>query len=277
MPLSFCLCCVVTEVSGSWFSVMGVWLLMSKSLDLIPEVDSKELVDELLWLGDESGLCISREVAEGCVEHLMLVLEANKVMNLTRIVDVHDALVLHILDSLTLLPCIDSCVEGAVLDMGTGAGFPGIPLCLATERSFTLLDSVGKKVKAVDGFIAKLGLSDRCVAAQDRVESFASERCGEFAVVTARAMSSLPVLVEYAAPLLTIGGSLVVSKGNPSDEELSSGKKAAKICGLQLVEHAELELPRHLGHRVLLRYEKSGNSSIPLPRPVGTAKKSPLA
>lgn len=241
------------------------------------DVSQEELIDELLELCSEVGLDISRGVAESCVAHLLLVLETNKVMNLTRIVDVHEALVLHILDSLTLLPLLDESPEGSVLDMGTGAGFPGIPLAFASGRDFTLLDSVGKKVKAVDSFLHMLGLERHCNAVQDRVESFAVVHRNEFAVVTARAMSSLPVLVEYAAPLLAIGGCLVVSKGNPSVEELASGEKAAKICGVQPVERTELELPCGLGHRVLLRYQKTGNPSIALPRPVGTARKTPLA
>ena len=167
--------------------------------------------------------------------------------------------------------------RGAVLDMGTGGGFPGIPLALATDRCFTLLDSVGKKVKAVSSFIDVLGLSQRCSATQERVEAFGASHSVRFAVVTARAMASLPVLVEYAAPILIPGGHLIVSKGNPENDEIISGDIAAKFCGLSRIETSEFDLPRGLGHRTFLIYKKTSKPSIKLPRAVGVARKTPLA
>lgn len=241
---------------------------------LNPESDA--LTSEFLRLCSENGLSISPEIAERCVQHLLLVLEVNKTTNLTRITDLHEALVLHIFDSLTLLPYLGAAPDGPCLDMGTGAGFPGIPLCLCSDRHFTLLDSVGKKVHAVSSFIKSLGLMSRCDAVQDRVESFASSRPGSFAAVTARAMSSLPVLVEYAAPLLVIGGYLIVSKGNPTRDELDHGNRAAKICGMRLLQQSSLELPLDLGHREILVYERYAKPQIALPRAIGAAKKSPL-
>ena len=240
----------------------------------IPESDA--LTSEFLRLCSENDLSVSPEIAGRCVQHLLLVLEANKITNLTRITDLHEALVLHIFDSLTLLPYLCAAPEGPCLDMGTGAGFPGIPLCLCSERHFTLLDSVGKKVRAVSSFIEPLGIASRCEVVQDRVESFAAARPRAYAVVTARAMSSLPVLVEYAAPLLISGGFLIVSKGNPPRDELDHGNRAAKICGLRLVNQSSLELPLDLGHREILVYERYAKPRVVLPRTVGAAKKSPL-
>jgi len=240
----------------------------------IPESDA--LTSEFLRLCSENDLSVSPEIAEGCVQHLLLVLEVNKTTNLTRITNLHEALVLHIFDSLTLLPYLCAAPEGPCLDMGTGAGFPGIPLCLCSDRHFTLLDSVGKKVHAVSSFIEALGLASRCEAVQDRVESFAASHPGSYAVVTARAMSSLPVLVEYAAPLLVSGGYLIVSKGNPARDELDQGDRAAKICGMRLVNQSSLELPLDLGHREILVYERYAKPRVVLPRAVGAAKKSPL-
>lgn len=239
--------------------------------------DRDALYIELKSLTENFGLTVSDYVLDGCLKHLYLVLQANKTMNLTRILDLHDALVLHILDSLTFLPCIEESPDGAVLDMGTGGGFPGIPLSLATDRRFTLLDSVGKKVKAVISFLNELGLSERCVATQERVEAFGSKYSGCFAAVTARAMASLPVLVEYAAPILMPDGHLIVSKGNPDNDEIASGDAAAKICGLTRINTSEFDLPRDLGHRTFLVYKKISSPSIKLPRAVGVARKTPLA
>ena len=239
--------------------------------------DRDALFIELKSFTEDFGLTVSDEILDGCLKHLYLVLQANKTLNLTRILDLHDALVLHILDSLTFLPYIEESPSGAVLDMGTGGGFPGIPLALATDRCFTLLDSVGKKVKAVSSFIDELGLSQRCVATQERVEAFGATHSGRFAVVTARAMASLPVLVEYAAPILMRDGHLIVSKGNPDDDEMASGDAAAKICGLSRITTSEFDLPYDLGHRTFLVYKKTSKPSIKLPRAVGTARKTPLA
>lgn len=241
-----------------------------------PNPKSGALTSEFLRLCSENGLSISPEIAEKCVQHLLLVLEVNKTTNLTRITDLHEALVLHLFDSLTLLPYLCAALEGPCLDMGTGAGFPGIPLCLCSDRHFTLLDSVGKKVRAVSSFIESLGLASRCEAVQDRVESFAASHPSSYVAVTARAMSSLPVLVEYAAPLLVTGGYLIVSKGNPTRDELNQGNRAGKICGMRLVKQSSLELPLDLGHREILVYERYAKPQIALPRAVGAAKKSPL-
>ena len=89
-------------------------------------------------------------------------------------------------------------------------------------------------------------------------------------------MSSLPVLVEYAAPLLVTGGYLIVSKGNPTRDELDHGNRAAKICGMRFLQQSSLELPLDLGHREILVYERCAKPQVVLPRAIGAAKKSPL-
>lgn len=216
------------------------------------------------------------------LQHLDLVLEKNQVMNLTRITSVDDALILHILDSLLLLPSLkqnslpsqDS--SGAVLDIGTGAGFPGIPLALLTQRPFTLMDSVGKKVRAVDEFVNALDISDRVVTTNERAEKFALSHPKAYDFVVARAVARLPILIEYAEPFLVSHGQLVVSKGRLSDEELNSGIKAAQLAGMKLVSRETLELPYSMGHREILTFEKVAKPALKLPRPVGEAKKHPL-
>ncbi len=190
--------------------------------------------------------------------------------------DFDDAAVLHILDSLVLLPYIDKAPEGALLDMGTGAGFPGIPLTIASGRKATYIDSVGKKVDAVNSFVSALRLK-HAYAVHDRLEEYARSHKKQFAVVTARALAPLPVLVEYASPFLKDGGLFVITKGNPSDEELQSGIAAAKICGFTTLMTDDLDLPNGLGHREFIILKKSRHASVSLPRANGMAKKNPLA
>lgn len=235
-----------------------------------------DLSDLLASYCSDYGLPLNTDQQTLCLKHLNLVIQKNKVMNLTRIVDPSDAVALHILDSLLLLPYLDLAPKGAFLDMGTGAGFPGIPLAIASGRPVVMIDSVGKKVAAVNKFISELGLSN-CDAIHDRLEVAAANHRSSFAAVTARALAPLPVLFEYATPFLAQNGLFIVTKGNPDDSELASGAKAARICGLSLVDSKACELPASLGHRQLYVYKKVSEPSISLPRVNGLARKNPLA
>lgn len=235
----------------------------------------KTLLEELDDIVEGFGLSIPVGRLQTCLEHLLYVMQVNEYINLTRITDVHEALVLHILDSLTLLPYLP-IGEASVLDMGSGAGFPGIPLAACTDLDVTLLDSVGKKIKADNTIIHKLGLNS-VHGEHDRLESFALNHAGEFDFVVARALAPLPMLVEFAAPYLKIGGKLVVSKGNPTDDEVYSGDKVANICGLKKTSVDSFELPSDFGHREIFVFEKNARPSIQLPRAIGEVKRKPLA
>lgn len=253
--------------------------MKERPIHLVPlDTQSKEydqLLAELTEFVSGFGLTVEDDGLELCLQHLMYVIQVNEYINLTRITDIHEALVLHILDSLTLLPYIPS-ESVKVLDMGTGAGFPGIPLAACTELDITLLDSVGKKIKADNAIIRQLGLLN-VHGEHDRLESFACSHRDEYDVVVARALASLPMLIEYATPFLSDDGVLLVSKGNPSEDELNAGKKAAEICGLKLEQCNSFDLPNALGHRQILLFRKIGVSSIKLPRAIGEAKRNPLA
>lgn len=213
---------------------------------------------------------------EALSRHLDLVLQRNRVVNLTRIDDVESGAYLHVIDSLLLLGAFEAAPAGAFVDIGTGAGFPGIPLAVMTGRRATLVDSVAKKVAAVRDFVAELGMADTVRAEHVRIEDLARAEHGRYAVVTARAVAQTNVLVEYAAPLLRGGGRLVVAKARPSDEEIATADRAAAICGLRRVSREAYELPHELGHREVICYERVGKPKVKLPRPAGTAKRSPL-
>lgn len=242
------------------------------------DIDStrfQELLDQLGALVHEADLSLTSQQLELCLRHLLYVEQVNEYINLTRITDLTDALILHILDSLLLAPYVAS-PDGCLLDMGTGAGFPGIPLHIALGCPVTLLDSVGKKVKAVAAFRDALHLSD-VLAVHDRIESFAIAHADDYDTVVARALAPLPILVEYAAPLLIAGGQLLISKGTPSSDELASGLAAAKLCGLSLEDSREFDLPRDMGHRSVMSFIKTHEASVSLPRAVGIARRNPLA
>ena len=243
---------------------------------MIQNSSNNKLLDTYLCSFD---IETSEEQRELLLAHLDLVVEKNRVMNLTRIVEAQDAIVLHVVDSLLMMPSLKHCgvsAQFSFLDIGTGAGFPGIPLGIVSGGSGLLIDSVGKKIRAVEEFIAALQLQEHLAARSVRVEELAKEQASSFDVVTARAVAELGVLVEYATPLLKKNGHLIVSKANISESEFAQGSKTAEICGLHYVSRETYELPQNLGHREIITYERVRGSKVKLPRQTGMAKHHPL-
>ena len=232
-----------------------------------------QLIDELSSLGIDCSL----DQASKMVKHLELVIEKNKVVNLTRIVALRDAVTLHLVDSLVPLRTKDFRPSEGLrfLDIGTGAGFPGIPLAVMTGMNGVFIDSVGKKVAAVNEFIEELGLSN-CVALHVRAEELALEQSNSFDYVVARAVAQSNVIAEYATPLLKKNGYLVLEKANITSEELQNLNYASQVLGLSRVSRETCELPDNLGHREVLIYQKTSKSKIKLPRKNGMAKNNPL-
>lgn len=209
-------------------------------------------------------------------KHLALVIEANKITNLTRITSVEEARVLHIEDSLSGLKEINEAPEGKYGDMGTGAGFPGIPLAISTGRETMLMDSVGKKTAMLDTFIKELGIDDHVSTYNGRIEDLALNEAGAYSVLTARALSKLGSLMELAAPLLKKHGRLICYKANVEEEELQHAIKLEGLLGLKLISDREFNLSDGETHRRIIVFEKTAKPKIRLPRHVGYAQKKPL-
>lgn len=226
------------------------------------------------WAGVPSSVDESKRAL--MARHLELVVERNRQVNLTRITDLDEAVDLHVVDSLLLLPALDAAPAGPFVDIGTGAGFPGIPLAIASGRPATLVDSVRKKAVACADFVRELGLADRVRVEAARIEDLGRSERGRYAAVCARAVAQTAVLVEYAAPLLMQGGRLIVAKGRPTDDEVARACRAADVCGLTLVSRETFELPHGRGHREVLVFERYAKPRIRLPRAVGVAKSRPL-
>lgn len=221
------------------------------------------------------GIEVSESQERLLIEDLRSIIEINETMNLTRISSEEEGVVLHLEDSLTGLPYVNDAPDGLYGDLGTGGGFPGIPLCIMTERPTILVDSVKKKVKAVVGVAEQLGLSGRIDGYDGRIEDLAKEHGGEFSVLTARALSSLPSLLELACPLLRKGGRFVCYKAQPSDEELSMAADIEGLLGMRQVSFDRFELSDG-SKRAIIVYEKVGKPHIKLPRRIGMAQKHPL-
>lgn len=206
-------------------------------------------------------------------EHLKLVLEANKITNITAIRDYDEGWRLHVLDSFDGLPELEAAPAGPFADMGSGAGYPGIPLAIETGREALLIDSVQKKAKILESFIETLGLSNVSVSGE-RIETVSLEYPAYFSAVTARALSKISILMELASPLLQMHGHLICYKAQVEDEELQHALSLQKKLGYRLYSDRLIERDG-LVRRIVV-FEKVSKPSIKLPRHIGFAQKKPL-
>ena len=208
--------------------------------------------------------------------YLDSILEANKVTNLTRITDGEQARLLHIEDSLVGLPEVNEAPTGLYGDLGSGGGFPGVPLALATGRKTLLVDSVKKKMAIVQSALDDLSLSEQISTSSERIEDLPLEYKEKFAVLTARALSKLVSLIELASPLLKKGGRLVCYKAQLSSEELEEALAVQDLVGVKMISQREICLSDGETTRTIVVFEKIGKSRIKLPRRIGLAQKQPL-
>ena len=202
-------------------------------------------------------------------------LETNKVMNLTAITEPEQVASLHFLDSLCLLDAV-SLAGKSVVDVGTGAGFPGMPLKIAESSiELTLLDSLGKRVDFLRACCDELGLAGvDCI--HGRAEEFAADHRQSFDYAVSRAVASLPVLCELCLPLVREGGAFIAMKSSHSDEEIREAYTAIKTLGGQLREVKTYRIPgTDVEHRLVI-IDKVGPTPKKYPRRFAQIKKQPL-
>ena len=202
-----------------------------------------------------------------------LLVEKNKVMNLTGITEPREVATLHLLDSLSLLP-IAPLSGKTIVDVGTGAGFPGIPLKIVLPDSHvTLLDSLNKRIEFLRESCDTLGLSDvECVHA--RAEEFGHRESFDYAV--SRAVASLPILCELCLPLVKVGGAFLAMKSSHTEEEIQSAKPAIAMLGGRIREVVDYTIPTtDIVHRVVY-IEKVAPTAKKYPRRFAQMKKQPL-
>lgn len=203
------------------------------------------------------------------------VLERNQVMNLTAITDEADFARLHLLDSAALLTVADFGGK-RVIDVGTGAGFPGVPLRILRDSvNMTLLDSTGKRIDFLRETCLALGLTGvDCVHA--RAEEFAATQRESFDLATSRAVAALPVLCELCLPLVRVGGQFLAMKSAQSDDELDGAKRAIETLGGKLDRVVNYTIPTSdVTHRVIV-IDKVSATPKQYPRAFGQIKKKPL-
>lgn len=202
-------------------------------------------------------------------------LETNKVMNLTAITEPEEVARLHFLDSAALLTLADFRGK-TVVDVGTGAGFPGMPLrLLEPSLRLTLLDSLGKRITFLQGCCGELGLTDvRCVHA--RAEEFAMAQRENYDIAVSRAVANLRLLSELCLPLVKVGGQFLAMKSAGSDAEIDEAGKAIALLGGKLSAVRDYPIPEtEVTHRLVV-IEKVSPTPKRYPRPFAKIKKAPL-
>jgi 16S rRNA (guanine527-N7)-methyltransferase len=210
-----------------------------------------------------------------------LLLDVNMRVNLTAITDPAEVVTRHFLDSLTCLLAIAPDQRERplrLLDIGSGAGFPGIPLAIAFPAwSVTSLEATGKKARFQQEAVAALGLENVSILT-GRAEDLARqpEHRGRYNLVTARAVAALPTLLEYCCPFARVGGRTIAPKKGDLADEIAAGAKAASLLGAQLLAPIPVTVPPLADGRVLLIAEQKRACPQQYPRPAGAPAKHPL-
>ena len=200
------------------------------------------------------------------------VVKQNEVMNLTAITESSQVAKLHLLDSLSLLAVAD--LKGKTLiDVGCGAGFPGVPVKIACpEVKLTLLDSLGKRMAWLERYLPELGVDAECVTA--RAEEAVASRRESYDFATSRAVARLNILLELTAPYVRVGGTVLAMKGAAAKEELLEAKTAISKLGLKLEK--VVEFPGADGTHAVIVLKKIAHTPPQYPRRYAKIKQSPL-
>ena len=220
----------------------------------------------------ELGLELTEETSRTLCQFGEAVVKQNEVMNLTAITEPAQVAKLHLLDSLTVLKSAD--LRGKqIIDVGCGAGFPGVPVQIACpEAKVTLLDSLGKRMAWLEQILPQLGVDAQCVTA--RAEEYAAQHREEFDYATSRAVARLNILLELTAPFVKVGGAVLAMKGAAAREELAEAKNAITKLGLKLETISDYPVDG-TSHTVLV-LRKVKPTPAQYPRRFAKIKQSPL-
>ncbi len=210
-------------------------------------------------------------------KYMQLLLEWNEKINLTAILDPKEIILKHFIDSLSIYKYIEN--EEKILDIGTGAGFPGIPLkILFPEKEMVLLDSLNKRISFLEIVIQELKLKN-IKAIHGRAEEFikVNKQRENYKVVVSRAVAKLNVLLEYMLPFTVVGGKCICMKSNDIEEEENQAKKAIEILGGKLEKVDEVILPDSDIIRKIVIISKEKSTPKQYPRKAGTPTKKPIS
>ena len=209
-------------------------------------------------------------------EYMNLLLEWNEKINLTAITEPKEVIVKHFIDSILAAQFIKS--ESSIIDVGTGAGFPGIPLKIMNESlNLTLLDSLNKRTIFLQEVVNRLNLKNVTIIhgrAEDIAQDNKHREMYDYAI--SRAVAPLNILLEYLVPYTRVNGNIIAMKGSSAEEEIDIAKNAINKLNVSIREKAVKQLPDESGERYILVFNKEKKTDKIYPRKAGTPKKNPL-
>ena len=225
---------------------------------------------------DKLGITLSEIQLKQFYKYMNLLIEWNKKINLTAIIEPDEIILKHFVDSLTISKYISDGTK--VVDVGTGAGFPGIPLKIyRKDLEITLLDSLQKRINFLNEVIKELEL-EKIITVHSRVEDFGKDKNyrEKFDIATSRAVANLAALSEYLLPLVKVEGKVISMKGSLIEEELENSKNAIKILGGKIEKVDEFDLPNSDIGRNIVLISKVKETPNKYPRKAGEPSKKPL-
>lgn len=239
-------------------------------------MNKEEFIKEIIAQAKEINIIISTEQAEQFYNYMNILIDWNEKINLTAITEPKEIIQKHFIDSLTISKYIKENTE--IIDVGTGAGFPGIPIKIANNNTkITLLDSLNKRLIYLNELIQELNLKDIQTIHYRAEEAGQNLKYRErFDVAVSRAVAPLNILAEYLLPFIKVNGVCICMKGSNVQEELDKSKIAIKTLGGKIEEIEELKLPKSDINRNIIIIRKTKETPSKYPRKPGTPSKEPI-
>lgn len=229
-------------------------------------------------IAEKMNISLSEQQGEQFQKYYELLVEWNSFMNLTAITEYEDVLMKHFIDSVSLVNAYPVKNDISVIDIGTGAGFPGLPLKITfPNMKVTLLDSLNKRIHFLDEVIKSLNLTD-IETLHGRAEDYAKpgQLRENFDLCVSRAVANLATLSEYCLPYVKVGGHFVAYKSEKSEEEIAMSKNAIHLLGGKIVNQVDFYLPDSEIYRNLIVIEKVSPTPKKYPRKAGLPSRDPL-
>ena len=222
------------------------------------------------------GVELDEEALERFNIYARLLVEWNEKINLTAITDPEDIVMKHFVDSLTIFNAVNIPTGATVVDVGTGAGFPGLAMLIARpDLKVTLMDSINKKLNVIRDILENINLSANVVHIRAEEAGQSKEYREKFDFATARAVSNLRDLSEYCLPFVKKGGYFISMKSAKADEEIAEGSKAIKVLGGEIEEKNTFHLFDY-GERTIISIKKISTTPAKYPRPSAKIAKNPI-
>lgn len=239
-------------------------------------MELKEFSNEFIKQATNMNIKIHNEKIKKFYMYMNLLLEWNEKINLTAITEPKEIIIKHFIDSIIIANQIKE--KSKIIDIGTGAGFPGIPLKIYNESyEITLLDSLNKRTVFLQEVVSKLNL-EKVEIIHGRAEDYAQniKYREQFDYAVSRAVAPMNILLEYLVPYTKVGGNIIAMKGSNAEEEIEKSKKALTKLDTIIKETQKINLPENSGERFIIVMKKNGKTNKLYPRKAGTPKKSPL-